>query len=162
MKKFLIFLVVVVVVFLAIQLVPVTRDNPPDTAPFKAPAEVMAVVSTSCMDCHSNRTRWPWYSRIAPVSWLVAHDVKEAREHLNLSSWGTFSADKQTRVRDEMLEHIEKGEMPPTIYLWAHSEARIDDHDRAVMRKWATAAQTQPDSRAEPAPPKDSSPGTEN
>lgn len=162
MKKFLLFHVVVVVLFLAIQLVPVTRDNPPEPAPLAAPAPVMSVVNASCADCHSNRTRWPWYSRIAPVSWLVAHDVKEARDHLNLSSWGNFPPEKQARVPDEMLEHIEKGEMPPIIYIWAHSEARLDDRDRAVMGEWATAAQTQPRPIAEPATTKGSKADAEN
>jgi len=151
-KKLVIVPAVLVFVFLVIQLVPVDRTNPPEAAAFTAPAEVMAVVNSSCADCHSNRTRWPWYSRVAPASWLVAHDVKEAREHLNLSSWGQFPADKQARMRGEMLEHVEKSEMPPGIYLIAHHDASLDDQDREILRRWATTAEPEAAPEADSVP----------
>ena len=66
-------------VFVAIQLVPVHRDNPPVASDLDAPADVKSILRRACYDCHSNETRWPWYAYVAPVSWLVAHDVEEGR-----------------------------------------------------------------------------------
>jgi hypothetical protein len=68
-----------------IQLIPIRRDNPPATGSVAAPPEVMSILRRSCYDCHSNETIWPWYSRVAPVSWLVARDVHEGRRHVNFS-----------------------------------------------------------------------------
>ncbi len=122
---------------LAIQLVPVARTNPPEPAPIAAPAEVAAVLEKACADCHSHRTRWPWYSRVAPVSWLVSHDVEEGREHLNLSTWGTLEPRRQQRLREEMWEEVAEREMPLPAYRFAHPEARLSDRDLSVLRSWA-------------------------
>ncbi len=88
MKKALIILIVILV---AIQFIPVDKTNPPVTAELDAAMEIISVFKRSCYDCHSNETVWPWYSSIAPVSWLVTADVKEARKHLNFSEWGNLS-----------------------------------------------------------------------
>jgi hypothetical protein len=124
---------------LAIQLVPVDRSNPPVTADLAAPPAVDAVLRASCYDCHSNETRWPWYSRVAPVSWLVARDVEEARDRLNFSLWGTYEAKRQQRLAEEMWEEVEKGEMPLQMYLLAHADARLTEDDRAVLAAWSAA-----------------------
>jgi hypothetical protein len=124
---------------LAIQLVPVDRSNPPVTADLAAPPAVDAVLRASCYDCHSNETRWPWYSRVAPVSWLVAHDVEEARDRLNFSLWGTYERKRQQRLAEEMWEEVEKGEMPLEIYLLVHADARLTEDDRAVLAAWSAA-----------------------
>jgi len=106
-------LAAVLVVLVGLQLVPVEQTNPPEHEPLKAPAMVAQQLRVACGDCHSHLTRWPWYSRVAPMSWLIAHDVKEAREHLNLSTWGSYTPDRQHRLREQMWEEIEMGEMPP-------------------------------------------------
>lgn len=124
---------------LAIQLVPVDRSNPPVTADLDAPPAVHAVLRASCYDCHSNETRWPWYSRVAPVSWLVAHDVEEARGRLNFSLWGTYEWKRQQRLAEEIWEEVEAGEMPLGVYLLAHADARLSDEDRAVLAAWSAA-----------------------
>ena len=86
MKKLLTrFALVLLVLLLAAQLVPVERTNPPVKSEILAPTDVQAVLERSCFYCHSNRTRWPWYSRVAPASWFVARHVREAREDLNLT-----------------------------------------------------------------------------
>ncbi len=131
---------VVVGLLLAIQLLPARRDNPPVTADLEAPPEVRAVLRAACYDCHSHETRWPWYSRVAPVSWQVAHDVAEGREHLNFSLWGTLEPRRQERLREEIWEEVEKGEMPIPVYRWAHPEARLDQARLATLRAWAGAA----------------------
>ena len=124
---------------LAIQLVPVDRSNPPVTADLDAPPAVAEVLRTSCYDCHSNETRWPWYSRVAPVSWLVAHDVEEARDRLNFSLWGSYEGKRQQRLAEKTWEEVEAGEMPPGMYLLAHADARLSDDDRAVLAAWSAA-----------------------
>jgi len=144
-KKIVIVVVALVVVFLAIQLVPVNRTNPPVVADFDGPPDVAKVLRTSCYDCHSNETSWPWYSRVAPVSWLVAHDVEEAREHLNFSAWGSLDSKRRAKLADEIWEEVEDGEMPLKQYLIAHSEARLGDDAKATLRDWSTALQRQAD-----------------
>jgi hypothetical protein len=128
----------------AIQLVPVERSNPPVAADLAAPPAVTAVLRASCYDCHSHETRWPWYSRVAPISWLVAHDVEDARERLNFSLWGRYEATRQQRLVEEIWEEVAKGEMPLPIYLLAHPDARLSPGDREALRSWAAAAAVDP------------------
>ena len=137
-------LLLVIVLIVGAQFVPVTRDNPPVAADFDGDAAVKAVLKESCYNCHSNETTWPWYSRIAPVSWLVASDVSEAREKLNFSDWGLMAVENQAHASREMWKEVEKGEMPLTVYLLMHSEAELSEADKAVIRDWAggTAGQT--------------------
>ncbi len=122
-----------------IQLWPVDRANPPVTAEIDAPPRVMQVLRTACYDCHSNETRWPWYGYVAPVSWLVAHDVHEAREELNFSASGLLSPEDAAELREEVWEEVEEGEMPLGKYLWMHSDARLSEEQRQVLREWAGA-----------------------
>ena len=124
---------------LAIQFVPVDRSNPPVQLEVQAPIAVREVLERSCFDCHSNRTRWPWYSRIAPVSWLVAHDVEEGREHLNFSEWNRLDESERREAREEVWEEVEEGEMPLWFYVPLHPEARLSPEDRTLLRRWATA-----------------------
>ena len=126
------------VVIVVIQLVPVDRTNPPETAALSAPAEVAAVLERSCYDCHSNQTRWPSYSYVAPVSWLVASDVHEARAQLNFSTWGEMSSGKQDYMRDEMWELVDQGEMPLWLYTVAHPRARLSPQDKEVLKSWCS------------------------
>jgi hypothetical protein len=135
-RKLLVAALAVVVVGVAIQLVPVTRANPPVVADLDAPREVKAVLKASCYDCHSNETRWPWYRRVAPVSWLVASDVKDARKRLDFSLWGTYEPAKQARLRDSIGEEVSTGEMPPLLYRVPHRQARLTDAARATLRAW--------------------------
>ncbi|MBW2494046.1 MAG: heme-binding domain-containing protein [Deltaproteobacteria bacterium] len=78
----------------------------------------------ACKDCHSNETTWPWYASIAPVSWLVYHDVEEGRSEFNVSRWG-----QGKQEADEAAKMVRKGKMPPRYYLPAHPEARLGDTD---------------------------------
>jgi hypothetical protein len=126
----------VVAALLLIQLVPVDRENPPVTSEVAAPEPVRAVLRRSCYDCHSHETRWPWYARVAPVSWLVAHDVHEGREHLNFSTWDRYDAKKRRELREEAWEEVDEGEMPLWFYLPLHPDARLSDADRAALRAW--------------------------
>ena len=82
--------------FIAIQLVPVNRTNSPVQGDFRGSAEVVSVLRRACYDCHSNETTWPWYSRIAPVSWVIARDVNKGRAALNFSTWKQLSTREET------------------------------------------------------------------
>lgn len=128
---------VIGLVGIAIQLVPVPRENPPIREEVPAPVEVRAILERSCYDCHSHEVRWPWYSRVAPMSWLVAYDVAEAREHLNFSAWDQYDAKKRRENLEELWEEVDKGEMPLWYYLPMHPDARISDDDKQRLRAWA-------------------------
>jgi len=130
-------LVVVVVAIVVAQFVPVTRDNPPVSADFDGAVAVKQVLKKSCYDCHSNETVWPWYSYVAPGSWLVVSDVDEARRKLNFSDWGSMSTEKRTRVAEAVWEEVDKGDMPLSQYLLMHSDAKPTEADKAVLRDWA-------------------------
>jgi hypothetical protein len=130
------FLIAVVLVVI-IQFIPVKRANPPVEADFDGPRDVATVLKNSCYDCHSNEARWPWYSRVAPASWLVAHDVKEARERMNFSLWGTYEASRQEKLAEEIWEEVEDGEMPLRKYLLAHPEARLSEDARESLSEWS-------------------------
>jgi Haem-binding domain len=127
---------------LVIQLVQVDRSNPDvDStrtiyATLPVPAEVKTVFQRSCKNCHSNETAWPWYSYIAPVSWVVAHDVHQARKMMNLSEWGTYSAQRKEDKLEEICEQVIKGEMPDRKYAMFHREARVTSQQRDAVCQW--------------------------
>ncbi len=131
------FLVLVVVVaggFLLIQLVPYGRNhtNPPITNDLVwTDTEARELAERACYDCHSNETEWPWYSNVAPVSWLVQRDVVEGRQYLNFSEWG--KGDREGEEGDEMAEVILEGEMPPAVFLITHPEARLSDAEKRIL-----------------------------
>lgn len=137
MKKLLTrFALVLLVLLLAAQLVPVERTNPPAKSEILAPIEVQAVLERSCFDCHSNKTRWPWYSRVAPASWFVARHVREAREDLNLTEWPLMDAEAQQFFLGEMRKQLEAGNMPLDSYLLLHWGARLNDTERELLLTW--------------------------
>ena len=114
--------------FVAIQLVPYGRDhtNPPVAGEptWDAPT-TRALAKQACFDCHSNETEWPLYASIAPVSWLVQHDVDEGRAVLNFSEWT-----RPQKEAGEAAKEVREGEMPPVAYTLIHAHARLDASDR--------------------------------
>ena len=117
------------------QLISVDRSNPPVASDFNAPIEVKTILKRSCYDCHSNEVNWPWYSYVAPISWLVAHDIKEGREELNFSEWSKHSGNPE--MKEEIIEEIAEGEMPLPIYLITHPRASVSEQELAVLKQWA-------------------------
>ncbi len=130
-------LLVIVLVLFAIQLVPVPLENPPVTAEMQAPDQVRSLLESSCYDCHSNQTVWPWYSHVAPVSWLVYRDIKKARDELNFSLWGEYTDRRRDHKLEEIEEKVSEGEMPLKIYLLLHPDAKLSDADRQTLVDWA-------------------------
>jgi Haem-binding domain len=129
-------------VFVAIQLVPVQRTNPPfDPAialerSVALPSNVRAILDRSCKDCHSNETRWPGYGYVAPASWLLVRDVNEGREHLNFSEWGLQDAEAQRDSLIEICRQVRRGQMPLKPYGWIHSAARLTPDDVKTLCDW--------------------------
>lgn len=127
-------LIILVALFVLVQLVPYGRahNNPPVVQePTWTSAETRELAVAACFDCHSNETVWPWYSHVAPVSWLVQHDVEEGREYLNFSDWrgGT----REGEEAEELAEVILEGEMPPAVFLITHPEARLTDAQKQAL-----------------------------
>jgi hypothetical protein len=100
---------------------------------------VVDVFAHACINCHSERTRWPWYSHVAPVSWLVENDVKRAREHLNLSRWDNLDAAEQRLLLTAIATVIENREMPPRRYVVIHAEAKLSPDDSVQVVEWTHA-----------------------
>jgi len=116
------------IVFGLIQLIPYGHDytNPKElsTVNWDTP-KTKELFNKACADCHSNNTKWPWYSKIAPISWIVAHDVQEGREHFNVSMIGYQKKNKT----DEAAEEVQDGEMPMAIYILNHPEAKLTQEE---------------------------------
>jgi cytochrome c len=98
--------------------------------------ELRGVMAQKCGDCHSNNTRWPLYSRVAPSSWLVEHDVHDGREHMNLSAWEQYSIDNRIDLLGKIGTQLRQGKMPLKQYLLLHPEARLSDADRKLILDW--------------------------
>ena len=132
-----------VAIFLALQLFNPPHTNPPVKVDFVAatspPASVASALHAACYDCHSYETKWPLYSRIAPVSWLIASDVNEGRKHLNLSEWSAVPASAAKNL-DRMNEVVDYKEMPPAKYTMIHADARLSDAQRKEIMDWTEAA----------------------
>ena len=128
------------VAFVAIQLVTCERTNPPVTADLRAAADAKAILTRACYDCHSNETTWPWYSRVAPVSWLVHRDVSEGRAALNFSDWEALPAERRSKLQLESGKEVAEGEMPPRLYTPLHPHAVLSSADKQELRAWAQGA----------------------
>lgn len=124
---------VVGVLLVGIQLVPYGRDHD-NPAVVQEPKwdtpETRALAVRACFDCHSNETKWPWYSQVAPVSWLVQHHVEDGRKHLNFSRF-----DQPQRHAHESAEEVDEGEMPMKGYVLLHSEAKLSEAEQAQLIK---------------------------
>jgi hypothetical protein len=125
------------VVLVLIQFVRPEQTNPPVTGDIAAPPEVAKVLRKSCYDCHSNETTWPWYSKVAPVSWLVTRDVNEGRKELNFSEWQSFADKRKDKKFEEIADEVGEGEMPMAIYLPMHPEAKLSDAEKTLLVEWA-------------------------
>lgn len=132
-------LIAVILTLVLIQLAPVERTNPPVEKEITAPDNVMAIFRKACYDCHSNLTVWPWYSSIAPVSWLLVSDVTDGREEMNLTTWNRYPAKKQAANRKKIWEEVKDGDMPPLTYRLMHPEARLSDGEKEQLHVWSTA-----------------------
>ena len=134
---------------LALQLVPVDAGYNPPVRPehrleaqSNVPAEVERVLNKACRNCHSHETEWPWYSRVAPASWLIARDVDKARRAMNLSEWTVQNGRTRGRAVGTLMAAcagLQAGRMPPSPYRTMHPEARLSTEEVRAFCEWTTA-----------------------
>jgi hypothetical protein len=130
------------IVFIAMQLVPYghAHTNPPVTGePQWDSLQTRELAKRACFDCHSNETVWPWYSNIAPVSWLIQHDLDEGRSRMNFSQWNLPQRETRGAARQ-----VERGEMPPPQYLPLHPSANLSPAEKQALIQGLSASLTQP------------------
>jgi hypothetical protein len=129
-------LVAIIVIVVGIQFIPVDRDNPPVSQDINPPEKISTILRNSCYDCHSNETSWPWYSYVAPVSFLVAGDVVDGRKHLNFSQWDRYDDKKKVKKLEAIVEVVEEGEMPLSKYTIIHPNAKLDNIKIKFLKDW--------------------------
>lgn len=101
------------------------------------PDNVQKILKRSCYDCHSNHTKWPWYSAVAPVSWFVISDVSRGHAKMNFSEWGKYSKTKQSIKLDNICDEISQGDMPLKEYLYLHKDAVLSKEEKDILCGWA-------------------------
>ena len=127
-----------------IQIFQPARTNPPVDpnreihASLHVDPAVSNVLSRSCNDCHSNHTVWPWYSHVAPASWLVASDVNRGRKVLNFSEWSMYGTDTQRKHLSEICKEVSEREMPAFQYTLMHPSARLSTYEIAAVCQWTS------------------------
>ncbi|MCP4438800.1 MAG: heme-binding domain-containing protein [Aureispira sp.] len=142
-KKIFLLLVVVLIVM---QFFGIDKTNPAidERKTFAAivnpPADILKLLKDACYDCHSNETKYPWYTNVAPLSWWIKHHVDEGREHLNFSEWVSYSQEDRAHMLHEAAEEIEEQHMPLGSYVRMHSEAALSKEDCEKLEKWLDEA----------------------
>jgi Haem-binding domain len=147
-KQLLKWLVVILgVLFIGVQFIRPARTNPTvdpsQTLESQAQVDprVSAILNRSCVDCHSYKTRWPWYSNVAPVSWFVIDHVNHGRSNLNFSEWGKYNARRKGDKLDGMCELVKSGEMPLSSYTPMHPGSKLTSEDVKAICEWTNAEQ---------------------
>lgn len=105
--------------------------------------ELVRTVKMACYDCHSDRTAYPWYASIAPVSWMIGQHVKNGKKHLDFSKWTVYEKPDRIHMLNEIKEVLQQAEMPPAVYLLMHSEAKLSDSQRSMIIQWADSLSAQ-------------------
>lgn len=111
----------------------ITMENPP--------ADMEKILRSTCYDCHSNETVWPWYSNVAPVSWLLENHVEDGRDNLNFSFWGEYEEEDRAYIIEEMIEEMEEGEMPFPGYDKTHPDAKLSLEQKEKFYIWLRSIQ---------------------
>jgi len=129
-------------IFIIIQFIPVSypeviEENKNDLIKNNIISEDIALIlRTSCYDCHSNETHYPWYSYIAPAKWLVIRDIKLGRDALNLSEWQDLKPRDKIKLLSNMSEEVEDGNMPMPVYTLIHRNASLNDDQKKLLIDW--------------------------
>ncbi|MDP3945479.1 MAG: heme-binding domain-containing protein [Lutibacter sp.] len=142
MKVLKIILLVVLLALAGIQFIPTTR-NQSDIVPstdlmevYNVPEQVEVIFKTSCYDCHSNNTSYPWYSTIQPTSWIMQGHIKNGKAVLNFSEFGAYSERKRKSKFKSILSQVKDGEMPLTSYTLMHRKAKLSENDKKAIENW--------------------------
>ena len=136
------FVIVLVVILIGIQFVRPALTNPPVdesqtiNAQMQMTPEVASILDRSCRDCHSNKTVWPWYTKVAPVSWWLSNHVNDGRRSLNMSEWGKLPNDRQERKLRQICDEVQDSVMPLSSYLPMHPKAKLSEQDKKTLCDW--------------------------
>ena len=142
-------LIVIAVLLVLAQFVPKSvfpLTNPPvdesrtlSARARKLTPEVNAILVRACQDCHSNKTVWPWYSKVAPVSWLLSDDVSGARRHMNMSDWAKYNPTAASRKLGDVCDEVKEGDMPLWYYRPMHPASKLSATDKSAICGWTRA-----------------------
>ena len=144
MRLFKKILLIILIVFIAIQFIQPARNTsgqvlPTDiTKTVNIPDKVLDVFKNSCYDCHSNNTRYPWYVNIQPMGWVMARHVKNGKENFNFSEFGAYSKRKQANKLKSIKLSIKEGSMPLPSYTIMHTDAKLSKANKKLITDWAT------------------------
>ena len=131
--------------FVALQFYRPARTNPVSDpslsieSRMQVSPQVTSVLNRSCIDCHSNKTRWPWYTNVSPVSWFIVDHVNDGRSHVNFSEWGSYDQNKQSKRLQEICEQVQDGFMPLGSYTPMHPGSELSAEDKKLLCDWAEA-----------------------
>lgn len=135
-------LIILLLLFSGIQFIDVKRNISTNHSAnaiedyYTIPVKVQTILKTSCYDCHSNNTSYPWYSKVQPVKWWLSDHVNSGKRHLNFDEFNTYSRDKKLEKLDEIIETIKEGEMPLTSYTIIHHDAKLSPSDQSEIEGW--------------------------
>jgi hypothetical protein len=120
---------------------PVAAQSQAIEAHLQVPPQVATILDQSCNDCHSNKTRWPWYSNVAPVSWFVIDHVNHGRSHLNFSDWGRFERREAEDMLSSICKEVQSGAMPLSSYTPLHAGSELTSEEIKVLCDWTSSEQ---------------------
>ena len=135
------FLVLLLVVFVAIQFIKPEKNNDgyqsvalfeQEIVPTK---EIASILKNNCYDCHSDQTNYPWYNNFAPLNYWLEEHIADGKRHFNVSVWDKYSARKKDHKLEELIEYVEQGEMPLDSYTWLHGN--LSEKDTEILIQWA-------------------------
>ncbi|VAW17587.1 FIG01019121: hypothetical protein [hydrothermal vent metagenome] len=137
-------ILILFIVFVGIQLIPTTRNQSNGVLAtdiirtYNAPENIKNLLKTSCYDCHSNNTNYPWYNKIQPVSWLLEGHIKEAKEVLNFSEFGAYSKRRQKSKLKSIASQIKDNKMPLPSYTFMHKDAKFSEEEKSLLENWVS------------------------
>ena len=137
-------LLILLIVLVGIQFIPTKRNQSNEilesdiSKTYMLPAEIQTIFKNSCYDCHSNNTKYPWYNKIQPVSWLLENHIKKGKKELNFSEFGAYSKRKQKNKLKSITSQIRDNEMPLSSYTLIHRDAKLSEKDRDLIKQWVS------------------------
>lgn len=117
---------------------------------YAVPENVQSILKTSCYDCHSNNTYYPWYNNIQPVAWWLNHHVNEAKSELNFNEFAAYSIRRQYKKMEEVIEQVKEDEMPLSSYTLIHKDAKLSQEQKLALSNWADAIRKEMESKYPP------------
>ena len=142
MKVLKIIAIILLLIVVGIQFIPTTRNQSELVPPtdlmetYNVPEQVEVIFKTSCYDCHSDNTKYPWYNKLQPVSWIMEGHIKEGKSELNFNEFGSYSERRQKSKFKSILSQVKDGEMPLASYTWMHRDAKLSENEIKALEGW--------------------------